>query len=247
MTMAPFSFSCSASCRRRTGLGLLAGALTLLALLLAPKIALAEGKPYFLVATPDLPDPVFEESVILMLPQAEGTGEEQLVVGLIVNKPTSVQVKQIFPKSGDLKGKAVSAFFGGPVEPSDPSILVRGPDGANAKGSTRLLDDLYLITDPDAVADLLKKGDASGELRLIMGRSQWSDDQLHAEIAEGSWYKAPATVDDVFTADPIGVWRDLVKHSQLLEVDGPASPAAFELLRCAWPVQVPRGGSPAAR
>jgi putative transcriptional regulator len=228
-------------------------ALAMLAALLLPSISAADdSKPYFLVATPELPDPVFEESVILMLPHSEvpsESGEGVLVVGLIINKPSTVPVSELFPKTGDLKGAAVSAFFGGPVEPREPSIVTRTAVGSD-KSSSKLLDDLYLVTDPDAVADLLKRASASGpDLRLIMGRAQWSDTQLHAEIAEGSWYTIPANVGDVFSSDPKQIWKQLEQHGQLLEVDAPEPDSVFTLLKCAWPIetQVPRGGSPAAR
>jgi putative transcriptional regulator len=199
------------------------------------------GKPYFLVATPDLSDPVFEQSVVLMLPPGE---PPELVVGLIVNKPTDVEVKRLFPKAAALKGVADDAFLGGPVEPATASIVMRG-NGAPSNVA-HLLDDLYLVTDSDLVNGLLQNPKPGDDMRLIMGRAQWTRDQLRAEIAEGSWYTVPANVDSVFTEDPTKVWKAMVDRAQLLEVEGPELPADFTLLRCSFN-QVPRGGSPAAR
>ncbi len=219
------------------------GRAILAALVIALSTASAFGadKPYFLVATTDLSDPVFERSVVLMLPPGV---PPELVVGLIVNKPTEVEVKKLYPKAASLKGVADEAFLGGPVEPESPSIVMRGSSAPS--NVAHLLDDLYLVTDADLVSGLLENPKPGENMRLIMGRAQWTRDQLHAEIAEGSWYAVPANVDMVFSEDPAKVWKTLVDRAQLLEVEGPQLPDDFTLLRCSFD-QVPRGGSPAAR
>jgi putative transcriptional regulator len=207
-----------------------------------PTAASADSnKPYFLVATPDLSDPVFEQSVVLMLPPGE---PPELVVGLIVNKPTDVEVKRLFPKAAALKGVADDAFLGGPVEPATASIVMRG-NGAPSNVA-HLLDDLYLVTDANLVNGLLENPKPGDDMRLIMGRAQWTRDQLRAEIQEGSWYTVPANVDSVFSTNPTTVWKAMVARAQLLEVEGPQLPGDFTLLWCSFD-QVPRGGSPAAR
>ncbi len=203
--------------------------------------ASADDKPYFLVATADLSDPVFQHSVILMLPPGE---PPELVVGLIVNHPTDVEVKRLFPKAAALKGVADDAFLGGPVEPETASIVMRG--NGVPSNVAHLLDDLYLVTNRDLVNGLLENPKTGDDMRLIMGRAQWTRDQLHAEIQEGSWYTVPANVDMVFSEDPAKVWKTMVDRAQLLEVEAPELPDDFTLLRCSFD-QVPRGGNPAAR
>lgn len=215
--------------------------LAALVIALAAASALADNKPYFLVATPDLADPIFERSVVLMLPPGV---PPELVVGLIVNKPTEVTVKKLYPKAASLKGVADDAFLGGPVEPASPSIVMRGTGAPS--NVAHLIDDLYLVTDADLVSGLLENPKPGDAMRLIMGRAQWTRDQLHAEIQEGSWYIVPANVDMVFSEDPDKMWKTLVDRAQLLEVEGPELPDDFTLLRCSFD-QVPRGGSPAAR
>lgn len=217
----------------------------LAALVIAPAFPTAasaeDNKPYFLVATNDLSDPIFEHSVVLMLPPGQ---PPELVVGLIVNKPTDVEVKQLFPKATALKGVADDAFLGGPVEPATASIVMRGNNAPS--NVAHLLDDLYLVTDADLVSGLLENPKPGDNMRLIMGRAQWTRDQLRAEIQEGSWYTVPASVDMVFSEDPAKVWKAMVDRAQLLEVEWPQLPDDFTLLRCSFD-QVPRGGSPAAR
>src|SRR5579885_2158734 len=134
-------------------------ALVLIALLAAavlpgrPARAAGPARPaptYFLVAQPDLPDPMFSQSVVLMLPP---TGTE-LVVGLIVNKPTKIKLGDLFPDNRALKQRSDLAYFGGPVDITTPLALVhtsRAPDGA-----VPLFKDVYLSMRPRKIASLLK-------------------------------------------------------------------------------------------
>src|SRR5579863_6012029 len=97
--------------------------------------------PYFLVATPDLPDPIFSKSVILVFP----TAHEEFIVGLIFNKPTSVPASRLFPGASGLSGDSSSAFFGGPVYPEQPSLLIRA--AKRPPSSVLLFDNVYICTD----------------------------------------------------------------------------------------------------
>ncbi len=184
-------------------------------------------KPFFLVATREMPDPVFQQSVILMLPSAQ----IPLVAGVIINRPTTIPVRKLFPHAADLKNRAGTAYFGGPVDVTEPSLLVRGSQ-PSGKG-TRLFDDVYLSTDPSSIAQFLKDPRGAKDLRLLLGRAQWTRDQVRAEILERSWYMVPAQPELVFSPDPGHIWRVLVEHAELQEVDatGDQDPDALVLLR----------------
>jgi putative transcriptional regulator len=206
-----------------------------LALLLGATMAVGKQKPsqtYFLVAQPDLPDPMFRDSVVLMLPP---TGSE-LIVGLIVNKPTKLKLTELFPSDSTLKNRSDTAFFGGPVDISEPLVLVHSahaPDGA-----VPLFKDVYLNLKPGSILSMLKDSQALPSMRLYLGRAQWTDDQLHSEFLENSWYNVPSDPQYVFSADPNTVWRTLVARAQAIETSAPrprdrgAPPA---LLRVTWP------------
>ena len=168
---------------------------------------------FFLVAVPDLPDPTFEQTVILMLPSTQ----MPLVSGIIVNKPTDIPLPKLFPRAPALKHQA-NAYFGGPVEITEPSLVMRA--AAPTGNVTRLLDNVYVNTDPDSITKLIKdEPQPDKHLRVFFGRAQWTPDQLHTEILAGAWYVVPATADLVFSSDPGRVWRLLVERAQLHEVD----------------------------
>jgi putative transcriptional regulator len=208
----------------------------LLTLVLAAAAALAApaqdaAHTYFLVAQPDLPDPMFRDSVVLMLPPT-GT---PLVVGLIVNKPTKLKLSELFPDNAALKQRPDLAYFGGPVDISEPLALVRtthAPDGA-----VPLFKDVYLDLKSGNIPALLKDSQSRRGMRLYLGRAQWTDDQLHNEMLENSWYNVPSDPQYVFSADPATVWRTLVARAQAIETSAPRlrdiRPPA--LLRVTWP------------
>jgi putative transcriptional regulator len=191
--------------------------------------ARADETPTFLVSTPNMGDPLFEQSVIMMLPVTE----PPLVVGYIINKPTAVPVHQLFPDAPTPGDSAKTAFFGGPVEPGVPSLVMRTSD-APAK-AIHAFDGIYLSTSPDAIGAILKDSHRPKDLRVILGRAQWSEDQLHREIMEGSWYMVPAKAEVVFSSDPDHVWKTLVQHAQMIEVEA-TDVSPFTLLRCAAPL-----------
>ena len=86
--------------------------------------------PSLLVSTPDLDDPVFAQSVILLLPG----GEPPLMAGVIINQPTTIPISALLPDAPERLGD-VTAYFGGPVEMNAPVVLARAataPAGATA-------------------------------------------------------------------------------------------------------------------
>ena len=177
--------------------------------------------PTFLVATRDMPDPMFQRTVILLVPSPE----EPLVAGVIINKPSEMALK-LPPESG--RSKPQTAFFGGPVEPETASLIVRAARAPEK--STLLFDDIYLSTDADSISQFLKNPGAS-DVRLILGRAQWRKDQLHTEIVAGAWYVEPAKSGLVFS-DPKSLWEQLVARGELMEVEAPrlTPKRAFELI-----------------
>jgi len=208
---------------RIAGIVLVCAALASFAM--AAREAQSEDVPYFLVATPNLSDPIFQESVILMFP----VKQPPLVVGLIINKPTTIPVRNLFPDDPAFKDHAETAYFGGPVEPDQAALLMRA---AQASGKAmRLFDGIYLSDDPHSAAEMLKDS-GSKDLRVFVGRAQWSQEQLQGEKMEGSWYVMPAKPEMLFSAYPGHIWRSLIDRAQLLEVNatGVPAPDALRLL-----------------
>ena len=199
----------------RVGAGVLA---TLAAILAAAQVAHGADLtiPSFLVATRDLQDPLFQHSVILMVPSTE----PPLLAGVIINNPAKQRVRDMFPQARQLKGADDTIYLGGPVEPDAASLIFRA---SSAIGSaTRVFDDTYIATGRDAIAAIVKDPRVA-DLRVILGKAQWLREQLNGEVMAGAWYIVPAKSDLLF-GDPKDLWSTLVKGGDLEEAAaGPAS------------------------
>ena len=187
----------------------------LFALLIAlpiPRAFAAGAKPYFLVATPQMGDPIFGGSVIMMIP----TIDAPLLAGVIVNKPTTTSPQEVFPHFPALKNGPNSAYFGGPVDNGQAIVALRASHPP-AK-ALHVFDDVYVSADADTIAQIIKDNTDPASLRIFLGRAQWLNEQLHTEIMAGAWYVMPADAAQVFDADPTHLWRKLVDQGQLQEV-----------------------------
>ena len=197
--------------------------------MMSGSIARADDEPpTFLVAKPDLPDPLFAESVVLMLPQPA----IPIVAGVIINKPTTIPVKRAFPSSVDLKDASNSVFFGGPVD-LDSMLLVRRTSKP-AKDERRIFGDLYLSVDSNRIAEILKDPALdTTNVRVFQGYSEWSVPQLAREKREDSWYDVPVQAASVFTSDPLQLWQQMVARAKVQEVKA-SPPDLFRVLLVAF-------------
>ena len=167
-----------------------------------------------LVATPDLLDPNFADTVVLML-EVDGDG----ALGVVINKPSPVLVADVLDPWAEVCAEPEVLFRGGPVsaegalavarlrDPADPPLGFRriagiGDDAAGG-GVVGLVD---LDTPVELVTDSL------AGLRIFAGYAGWGAEQLAAEIEEGSWYVVPGEVPDVFRVDPEELKRDVLRR-----------------------------------
>src|SRR5689334_22694437 len=134
----------------------------------------AKPQSQLIVASRGLPDPFFQKSVVLMLPFKEGP----LLVGLIINKPSKIKVRDLFPNSPELQKLDTMAYFGGPV---DAEVGVRSAifrSKTPPSKATLVFGDVYVSFDPDAIAALAQNPQQASTLRVFVGRAQWDPQQF---------------------------------------------------------------------
>ena len=166
--------------------------------------------PILLMAMPQVLDPYFHRSVVLLLHhEAEGS------FGFIVNRPTGIKVSEIL-KGMDIgwqgRDEAV-AFFGGPVQPQLgtvlfapvlPGIPASGDPDSEEDTATEIIPGLALT---QHIGDLSRLAEhPPEELRLLLGYAGWGEGQLMEEILRNDWLTAPATSDLIFAPDPERIW-----------------------------------------
>jgi len=171
----------------------------------------SEGKTLFLVARPELRDPIFKESVVLRLPSSAGVGDG-LVVGLILNKPARIALSDIFPDDRALENRSETVYFGGPVDPRAPGVVFRS--NKPVEQAVLLFGDIYVSFDPDLIRELLKEQKKTPDLRLFVGRSQWAPAQLQNEMVMRAWLSVRAETSLIFSASPQYLWRKLFDRAE---------------------------------
>ncbi len=177
----------------------------------------------FLVARRGLADPLFAKTIVLMLPVKEGP----LLVGLIVNRPTKVPLRDLFSDSAALQKRDATAYFGGPVdvEVGARSALFRSATAPN--NATKVFGDVYVTFDPDTIAALLDNAEQAPAIRVFVGRAQWAPAQLQNEIGNRGWYSLHSGADPIFSKFPEAAWRTLLGRAEpgpLMKYEPPLIP-----------------------
>jgi len=165
--------------------------------------------PVLLVAMPQVLDPFFHRSVVLLIQH-----EEEGSLGFIVNRATGIKIQEI------LQGMEVGwqgrdeavAHFGGPVQPQIGTVLFapgeagdRGDEeGVETEAATEVTSGIFLT---QHIGDLTRLAETPPErFRLLLGYAGWGAGQLIEEILRNDWLTAPVHSDLVFAPDPDQAW-----------------------------------------
>jgi putative transcriptional regulator len=162
----------------------------------------------FLVARRDLPDPNFQDSVILLI-QYSRTG----AMGLIINQPTKVTLPRLLPNLPKLIGRNDPVYRGGPVNPEGVLALLRSK--TRIDDTTRVIDEIHMISSRKLLEDSFAAGAGSDTLRLFLGYSGWGPAQLDNEVDAGVWHIFRADADSVFAPDPAALYPRLIRRTEL--------------------------------
>ena len=161
----------------------------------------------FLVATPEVIDPNFRRSVVLVTQAADGGS-----VGFIVNRPGQRSLAQILPDNEVLKRFTEPLYLGGPVEAAGLFAVFRASE--NPPGALRVLGDVSFALDPAVVEQLLHA--PPRRVRFFNGYAGWAPGQLELELDRGGWYVVYADADTVFRKDMNTLWQELLVRARAI-------------------------------
>ena len=158
---------------------------------------------FFLVASEEMQDPRFKETVILVTPHYRGE-----VVGVVVNKPTETAVSTLFPQSELKDEHSRQLYFGGPVSGQSLLFLIRSKK--QPKASLRIFDNVFLSADSKVLQQVLRHPRPFAGLRVFSGYAGWKPGQLEAEVEKGYWLLREADTEILFNTEPGLIWRKLL-------------------------------------
>ncbi|MGA9289075.1 MAG: YqgE/AlgH family protein [Anaerobacillus sp.] len=158
----------------------------------------------FLVARRTLDDPHFRQTVIYLLRHGpSGT------VGLIINRPSGLNLSDALSDIDGVDLKSRPLFFGGPVEFTTVSMLIRNEQ------ENRLVEhiagDVYLSGDRSVMDRLLSEKKPDNALHFYLGHADWLPDQLAREIRHDNWYVIDADPAVIFSTTPESIWKRLIE------------------------------------
>jgi putative transcriptional regulator len=162
----------------------------------------------FLVATPEMGDPRFRETVILMVRHSKDGA-----MGLIINRPAGDQkLSRILQDLGD-SGEGVTGnlplYLGGPVQPELGFVLhttdYRRAGIIDVNGTVAVTATKEIIRD-------IAAGNGPKKFMLIFGYAGWGPGQLEGELERNSWYTTPFGRPLIFDMDRDRVWERAVER-----------------------------------
>lgn len=157
-----------------------------------------------LVASPDIGDPRFDRTVVLMVRH-----NRDGAVGIVINRPVGNQslaslMEMIGEDPGQVEGR-VRLFAGGPVEP-EIGFVLHSVDYHRAQ-TLDIGEHLALTFIREILTDIAHKRGPAKTL-IAFGCASWGPGQLEDEIARHGWFTAPADPELVFDDDRAKVWQD---------------------------------------
>jgi putative transcriptional regulator len=159
-----------------------------------------------LVATPILDEPPFRRAVILMLDH-----DEDGALGVVVNRAADLEVERVLSDWSTTVSEPGVLFMGGPVGTDSALAVAEVVEAADPPGWRECFGRIGLI-DLDVPPALLEG--AIQRMRIFAGYAGWGSGQLEGEITEGAWYVVPSEPDDVFSLNPDGLWRRVLRRQR---------------------------------
>lgn len=153
---------------------------------------------HFLVAMPQMTDPNFAGALTYICDHGE-----QGALGLVVNRPIQLSLKNLFSQIGlDMAGEGFApkpVYYGGPVQTERGFVLHR-PLGQ--WHSTLAVGERVGLTTSKDILEAAARQEGPGEFMVTLGYAGWGPGQLEEEIKQNAWLTVEADTDVIFNLPP---------------------------------------------
>ena len=175
--------------------------------------------PSLLLSMPQLMDPNFSRTVVLLCTHSEQEG----AFGLVLNRPLLTSGRVVInldpPATTD---QDLEVWVGGPVEQHRSWILAEG-SGAGDPEDVTIAERLYLSTSSDLLRRLLEPNPPP-RTRLMVGYSGWGPGQLESELHASAWLLSDVDRDLIFNTPADEMWETAIRKLG-------ADPASLQMSR----------------
>jgi putative transcriptional regulator len=152
----------------------------------------------FLIAMPGMADDTFAGTVVYLCEH-----NEKGALGLVINKPIDIKLKNLFEKVELSLDRAELAelpvYFGGPVQTERGFVLheKQGDDGGAYSSTMSVPGGLAMTTSKD-VLEALSSGTGPKKVLVTLGYSGWQAGQLEDELGRNGWLTVDADPAIIF-------------------------------------------------
>ena len=157
---------------------------------------------HFLVSTPQMPDPRFQEQVVYLCAH-----NEDGAMGLVINNPSSeINLRDIL-EGANLPvpdRELPPVYIGGPVE-LDAGFILYSSD-YESRFQLEVTDEVRLSRDSELLRDIAL-GRGPRHFLFMLGYAGWAPGQLETELMDNGWLTVPGDFDVLFKTPDEAKWR----------------------------------------
>jgi putative transcriptional regulator len=157
-----------------------------------------------LVATPDLQDPNFSQTVVYLVHH-----DQSGAMGLVLNRvlgsgPLDKVLERLGMRSNGATNLELRVHYGGPVEPGR-GFMLHSPDYRSE--DTVVLSELVALTASPGILQDIAAGKGPRRSLFALGYAGWGPDQLEGELAAGAWVVVQPDEALLFDEQPETKWQ----------------------------------------
>lgn len=149
---------------------------------------------HLLIAVPELIDPNFNQSVVLMI-QHDHDGAS----GVVLNRASQTTIGDVVGDEPEVPTANQFLYVGGPVE--SPLMAIHSCVSLAEKD---VLENVFFSMKSENIHEIVRQ--TLRPFRLFCGYSGWGPNQLESELAVGGWLFVPATADLIFGDEEV-LWK----------------------------------------
>jgi putative transcriptional regulator len=162
--------------------------------------------PSLLVAMPQLQDPNFSKSVVLLCEH-----REEGAMGLVINRCTdtlAATIVQLDPPLENESESGLPVWIGGPVDPARGWLLL----AENLGDGIEVSPGLYLSASRDLLRRVLETRSLADRCRFLVGYAGWGPRQLDSELAASAWLTVPVDKTLLFETPVEEMWEVAIRR-----------------------------------
>jgi putative transcriptional regulator len=163
--------------------------------------------PLLLLAMPQMADPNFARSVILLCDYTADRGAFGLVINRQMTEPAHTLIRTEPPIDVDPE---LRLWIGGPVDPQTTWVLMAESQGP--EDEQREISPGVLLSVSSALTIRLLQQRPSARTRIIVGYAGWAPGQLESEIAASGWLTLDVDPTLIFSTPADQMWEAALRR-----------------------------------